>query len=234
MGPGEDAIGQRFGIGGPEGPWIEVVGVSSDTKILLIWEENRPIFYLPMEQMYPTPATLFIHSDVEPASLTATVRAEIAAVDPNIPLYDVKTMDRHLNDGSAFGIVALAALMVGTFGVVGLALASIGLYGVISFSVNQRLHEIGVRLALGADSARVLKMIVRQGMQLAGIGLGIGLVLALLVSQPLSTLLLGVSGTDWVTYTAVIAFLVVVAFLASYLPARRATHVDPLVALRNE
>jgi ABC-type antimicrobial peptide transport system permease subunit len=192
------------------------------------------MFYLPMEQMYPTPATLFVHTDVEPSSLASAVRAEIAAVDPNVPLYDLKTMDRHLNDGSAFGLVALAALMVGTFGTVGLALASIGLYGVISFSVNQRLHEIGVRMALGANSGRVLKMVVRQGMLIAGIGLGIGLLLALLVSQAIGTLLLGVSPTDALTYAVVIAFLIVIALLASYLPARRATRVDPLVALRSE
>jgi len=232
--PSEEALGQRFSIRGPEGPWLEVVGVTVDSKVLFVWEENRPLFYVPLEQRYPTPAALYVHTDVEPASMAPAIRAEIAAVAPGMPVYDVNTMRTHLEDGSALGILRLGALMVGSFGVVGLLLASIGLYGVISFSVNQRLHEIGVRLALGADSGRVLKMVVRHGMLRAGIGMGIGLVLALLVSRGLSAYTLGVSSTDPVTYGAVIAFLTVVALVASYLPARRATQVDPLVALRDE
>ena len=143
-------------------------------------------------------------------------------------------MQSHLEDGTALGIVRIAALMVGSFGIVGLLLASIGLYGVIAYSVSRRTHEIGVRLALGAASGTVLKMIVRQGMILSGIGIGVGLVLALLLSRALSAMLLDVSPTDVVTYGAVTAFLLVVALLASYFPARRATNVDPLVALRDE
>ena len=166
--------------------------------------------------------------------MAQAIRAEIAAVAPGMPVYDVNTMQTHLENGPALGILRLAALMVGSFGVVGLLLASIGLYGVISFSVNQRMHEIGVRLALGADSGKVLKMVVRHGMGLSSIGMGVGLVLALLISQGLSNLLLDVSGTDPVTYAAVIAFLTVVALVASYLPARRATQVDPVVAVRDE
>lgn len=232
--PGEDALGQRFSTGSPDGPWIEVVGVTVDSKVLMIWEENRPLFYLSLEQRYSAPATLYVHTDVEPSSLAPAIRAEIAALAPGMPVYDVNTMQAHLENGPALGILAVAALMVGSFGVVGLLLASIGLYGVISFSVNQRLHEIGVRLALGADSGEVLKMVVRHGMMLSSIGIGIGLVLALLISQRLSSLLLDVSGTDLVTYAGATAFLTLVALVASYLPARRATQVDPLVAMRDE
>ena len=232
--PGEAAIGERFSISGADGPWIEVVGVTVDTKLLLVWEESRPVFYLPLEQQYTTPATLFVHTDAEPSLLAPAIRAEIAALAPDMPVYDVNTMETHLENGPALGIVSVAALMVGSFGFVGLALASIGLYGVISFSVSQRLHEIGIRLALGADSSKVLAMVVRHGMMLSGIGMAIGLLLALLVSQGLSTLLLDVRGTDPLTYAAVIAFLALVALAASYLPARRATRVDPLVALREE
>ncbi len=231
--PDDEALGQRLSISGPEGPWVEVVGVTVDSKVLFVWEENRPMFYVPLEQRYPTPATLYVHTDGEPSSMAPAVRAEIAALAPGMPVYDVNTMQSHLENGTALGILAVAALMVGSFGVVGLLLASIGLYGVISFSVNQRRHEIGVRLALGAGSGKVLKMVVRQGMILSGIGMGVGLVFALLISQGLSNLLLDVSGTDLVTYAVVTAFLTVVALVASYLPARRATQVDPLVALRD-
>ncbi|MCH7823233.1 MAG: ABC transporter permease [Acidobacteria bacterium] len=230
--PGEEAIGKRFATSA-EGPWIEVVGVTVDTKLIFIWEENRLVFYVPMAQRYSSPATLFVHTDVEPSSLAASVRAEVTALDPDIPVYDVNTMQTHLEDGTALGIVRVAALMVGSFGLVGLLLASIGLYGVISYSVNQRTHEIGVRLALGAASGNVLKMVVRQGMTLASVGLGVGILLALLVSRGLSNMLLDVSSTDLVTYSTVTVFLLGVALLASYLPARRATSVDPLTALRS-
>ncbi len=232
--PSEEPIGKRISLRNAEGPWIEVIGITVDTKLLFIWEDNRPVFYMPLEQQYSSPATFFRHTDVEPASLAAAVRAEVATIDPDLPVYDINTMQSHLEDGTALGIVSVAAVMVGSFGVVGLLLASIGLYGVIAYSVSRRTHEIGVRLALGAASGSVLKMVVRQGMTLAGIGLGVGLVLALLLSRALSTMLLDVSATDVVTYAAVTAFLLVVALFASYLPARRATSVDPLVALRDE
>lgn len=232
--PGEEAIGQRFSTGSAEGSWVEVVGVTMDSKILMVWEENRPVFYLPLEQAYTAPATLVVHTDVDPASLAATIRAQVTALAPDIPVYDVNTMQTHLEDGATLGLISIAALMVGTFGVVGLLLASIGLYGVISFSVTQRVHEIGVRLALGADSRKVLGMIVRHGMARSGIGIGLGLVLALLVSRALSGFILDVSATDPITYAAVIGFLVAVSLLASYLPARRATRVDPMIALRDE
>ncbi len=231
--PDEDPLGQQISVGGPEGPWIEVVGLTVDSKVLMVWEESRPLFYLPIEQVYATPATLVVHSEADPAALAPLIRREIAAVAPGLPVYDVNTMRAHLEDGSALGIVSLAALMVGSFGAVGLLLASIGLYGVISFSVSQRVHEFGVRMALGAGSAEVLKMVVRHGLILAVAGIGIGVALALLVSQGLSALLLDVSAADVVTYAAVISFLAIVALVASYLPARRATLVDPLVALRD-
>ena len=231
--PSEDPIGKRFSFRGPDGPWLEIVGLTVDSKVLLIWEESRPLFYLALEQTYATPVTLIIYA-LEPSSLAPAIRAEVAAIAPDMPVYDVTTMQAYLENGPAIGIVALGALMVGSFGVVGLLLAAIGLYGVISFSVSQRVHEIGVRLALGADAGNVLKMVVRRGMVLSGIGIAIGLALALLVSRGLSTLLLGVSATDPLTYSGVVVFLTAVALLASYLPARRKTRVDPLVALRDE
>jgi len=232
--PGDDALGKRFSTRGAEGPWIEVVGLTVDSKFVLVWEESRPMFYMAIEQAYAAPATLVVHTGGEPSLLASAIRAELAALAPDVPVYDVNTMRTHLEDGPALGLLSLAALMVGSFGVVGLLLASIGLYGVISFSVNQRFHEIGVRLALGADSGKVLKMVVRHGMVLSGIGIGIGLLLALLVSQGLSSILLEVSGTDLVTYVGVTGFLTAVALVASYLPARRATRVDPMIALRDE
>jgi putative ABC transport system permease protein len=237
--PGEDPLGKRFAVDRSNADttelrWIEVIGLTEDSKVLMVWEDARPIFYLALEQRYEAPLTLYVHAAGDAASLAPVVRAEVAGLAADVPVYDVNTMQSHLEDGTALGIVSLAALMVGSFGVVGLSLAAIGLYGVIAFSVSQRRHEIGVRLALGASSAGVLKMVVRHGMLLSGIGMAVGLLAALLVSRGLSGVLLDVSAADPVTYLGVIAFLTAAALTASYVPARRATHVDPLVALRDE
>lgn len=232
--PDEDPIGQRISTSGPEGPWLEIIGVAADSKVLMVWEEPRPMFYVSLEQYYQTPVTVMLHTEVEPASLAPAIRRELAELAPDIPAYDVNTMRDHMEGGVALGIVRIAALMVGSFGVVGLLLASIGLYGVIAFSVNQRNHEIGVRLALGADTGGVLKMVVSQGMLVASVGIVIGLLLALLLSPALSGYLLEVSGTDLVTYAVVVTFLSAVVLFACWVPARRAASVDPLVALRDE
>jgi putative ABC transport system permease protein len=143
-------------------------------------------------------------------------------------------MQTHLENGTALGIVRIGALMVGGFGLVGLALAAIGLYGVMAFTVSQRSHEIGVRLALGADAGRVLRMVVRQGVVLAGIGMALGLILALAVARGVAGFLLETSATDPLSWAGVIAFLGAVTVLASYVPARRATRVDPLTTLRGD
>jgi len=232
--PDEDAIGKRFTIGSRSETWIEVVGLTEDSKALMVWEENRPMFYLALEQRYSSPATLILHTAGDAAAFGPSVRGEIAALAADIPAYDVKTMQDHLENGPSLGIISVGALMVGTFGVVGLLLAVIGLYGVISFSVSQRTHEFGVRLALGANAGNVRRMVVGRGLLLAGTGVIIGLLLAALVSLLLSGFLLDVSAFDPVAYGAVVIFLAAIALLASYLPARRATRVDPLVALRNE
>jgi predicted permease len=230
--PGEDPLGKRIGFRGPEGPWFEVVGVAEDSKVLLVWEEDRPFVYLALEQVYVTPATLYVHTAGEPDALAAAVRAELAELAPDLPIYDVNTMRTHIESGTALGIVRIGALMVGSFGLVGLMLAAIGLYGVMAFTVSQRSHEIGVRLALGADAGRVLRMVVRQGVVLAGIGMALGLILALAVARGVAGFLLETSATDPLTWAGVIAFLGAVTVLASYVPARRATRVDPLTTLR--
>ncbi|MGD8329241.1 MAG: ABC transporter permease [Acidobacteriota bacterium] len=232
--PDGEVIGKRFTIGSASETWIEIVGVTEDSKAIMVWEENRPMFYLSLAQRYASPATLILHTSGDAAALGPSVRGEIAALAPDIPAYDVKTMQAHLENGPSLGIISVGALMVGTFGVVGLLLAVIGLYGVISFSVSQRAHEFGVRLALGASAGNVRRMVVGRGLLLAGMGVAFGLLLAVLVSLALAGFLLDVSAFDPVAYGGVVLFLAAIALLASYLPARRATRVDPLVALRNE
>jgi ABC-type antimicrobial peptide transport system permease subunit len=162
----------------------------------------------------------------------APIRGQIQAIDRRVPIFAVKTMDEHMT--YALWAPNMAASFSLAFGVVAILLSAVGLYSVMAYVVSQRTREVGIRMALGADRGHVLKMITRQGMRLAGIGVIIGLVFALALARLLSSLLIGVSGYDVPTFLLVPALLVVVALVACYLPARRATKVDPLIALRYE
>jgi len=176
--------------------------------------------------------TLMVRSELPAQTLAAAVRREVLAVDPEVPVYDIKTMSEVL-DGSLSGRrfnMALSAI----FAAVALALAVVGIYGVMSYSVTQRTHEIGVRMALGARQIDVLLMVVGQGGGLALAGVALGLMASMAMTRFLSSLLFGVSATDPVTLAAVSALLATVALVASWIPARRATRVDPMVALRHE
>ena len=168
----------------------------------------------------------------DPMSLVSAVRAAIQSVDKDQPIYRVKTMDEWMTESMAQKRFSM--LLLGLFAMVALLLAAVGLYGVMSYAVTRRTHEIGVRMALGAQALDVLRLVVRQGMTLALIGVGAGLGGALALTRLLKTLLFGVSATDLLTFTVVPALLAGVALLACWIPARRATKVDPIIVLRSE
>ena len=230
--PGESAVGKRIFIGTDGRDPLEVVGVVKTGKYRNLAEDPKPVFYYSMGQWRPTTMALVIRPSVDPRSLVGAVRSEVQALDRRVPVFAVKTMEQHKT--YALWAPNMAASFSLAFGMVAILLSAVGLYSVMAYVVSQRTREVGIRMALGADRSDVMKMITRQGMRLAAIGVGIGLVLALALAQVLSSLLIGISGYDVTTFILVPVLLVVVALVACYLPARRATKVDPLVALRYE
>jgi predicted permease len=230
--PHEDALGKRLSVGGREGPFLEVVGVARDGKYRSLGEEPHPYVYQPVLQSYDPNMTLVVRTTGEPQALAPAVREQIRALDAKLPIADVKTFRDQL-DLSLFPS-RVAAWTLGGFGVLALLLAAIGIYGVVSYSVAQRTREIGVRMALGAKRKDVLRLVLGQGLFVIAFGLAVGLLLALAATRLIAGFLYGVGATDLLTFVSVPLLLGVVALVASYLPARRATKVDPLVALRYE
>jgi predicted permease len=228
--PGENPIGKRFNF--TTGSWIEVVGVAQNGKYSSLAAKNEPFIYLPLAQNYDSKVTLIARGAGDPRLLLATVRKEIHGLDENLTPYDARTMLEHMDLPLAPARAAATAL--GAFGALALLLAAVGVFGVMSNAVTQRTREIGVRIALGADAKKIVKLIVGQGALLVGAGVGIGLVVAGLGTRLLASLLYGVSALDPWTFVGVTALLTATAFLACYLPARRATGVDPMVALRQD
>jgi macrolide transport system ATP-binding/permease protein len=230
--PVGDAIGRRFNFSGPDKPYWEVIGVAGDGKYNSLGEDPKAAFYRPLLRDYSTNATLVARTVGDPQFALAALRDELQRLDPTLPLYDVQTLTDHMS--VPLFPFRMAATVLGSFGALAIVLAAIGIYGVMSYVVAGRTREIGVRIALGAARRDVLLLIVRQGMMLAVIGLGIGLLIAFGVAQLLAKLLFGVSPVDPLTFAGVSMLLALVAALACYVPARRATKVDPLVALRYE
>jgi predicted permease len=230
--PGHEAIGRRFNFAGPDKPYWEVIGVAADGKYNSLGEDQKAAFYRPLLRDYSTNATLVARTNSDPPSTLAALRSEMQRLDSTLPLYNVETLTDHMN--VPLFPFRMAATVLGSFGLLAIVLAAIGIYGVMSYVVAGRTREIGVRIALGAARRDVLMLIIRQGMTLAAIGLGIGLLVALGVARLLSTLLYGVSSVDPLTFAGVSLVLALVATLACYIPARRATKVDPLVALHYE
>ncbi|HEX8138460.1 MAG TPA: ABC transporter permease [Pyrinomonadaceae bacterium] len=231
-GPVENALGRRVSAGGSKGPFMQIVGVARDGKYFSIGEDPRPFIYFPMTQVYASQAILLVRTTSDPKAMLPLIRGEIQRLDNSLPVFDVKTMTEHM--ALSLFPARVAATLLGCFGLLALLLAAIGVYGVMSYSVAQRTREIGIRIALGAQSRDVLKLVVRQGMTLATLGLVIGLLASLALGRLISSLLYGVSATDVVTFLAISLLLTIVVLLACYLPARRATKVDPIVTLRYE
>lgn len=231
---GQDPVGQRFQRGS-EKDWITVVGVAADSRFEGLEQETRPVLYRPFAQQpiplgYLTVRT--VTGDMDPLSLVATVRREARALDAGVPLYDVSTMEQRLAHSVAERRFSLTLL--GLFSILAVVLAGVGLYGVLAYLVAERTWEIGVRMALGAERRRVLGLVIGQGLWPAVLGVAAGLAAALALSRVLASAVFGITTTDPLTYAAIPTVLLLVALAASYLPARRATRVDPIAALRAE
>jgi putative ABC transport system permease protein len=233
--PNEDAIGRHFKIGADPNHSITVVGVAKDSRYSGMTGEIQPYFYVPILQHYAANslAALQVRTSAAPESMIPEVERVIQSMAPDMPVFDVKTMSEALNTLNGLLIYQIGALLAAALGILGLILALVGVYGVISFAASQKTHEIGVRMALGAQRWDVLKMIFGQGLIIVGIGLALGLAAVLAASRVMGQFLV-VSATDPMTYITVSAALALVALLACYIPARRAMRVDPMVALRYE
>lgn len=234
--PHQDPIGKRIKPGIGNGykmpPFREIVGVVGDVRQYGLPSAPGPEVYVPLEQSPLGSMNFVVHTGVDPLSMVDTIRKEIAEMDKDLPFYSVKTFNQYLGRGLAQP--RFLALLLGLFAGLALALAAVGLYGLISYSVSRRTHEIGIRMALGATQREVLSMVVEQGAVLAAIGGAVGLVAAFALTRLMASLLYGVGSTDPLTFGAVSLLLAGVALLASYVPARQATKVDPMVALRYE
>jgi len=230
--PSESAVGKRIFIGADSKDPLEVIGVVKTGKYRTLAEDPKPFYYYSMDQRRPATMALVLRPNVDPLSIVGAVRSEVAAIDRRVPLFAVKTMDQHKT--YVLWAPNMAASFSLAFGVVAILLSAVGLYSVMAYVVSQRTREVGIRMALGANRSDVMKMITRQGMKLAAVGVGIGFLLALALAKLVSSLLIGISGYDVTTFVLVPTLLVLVALVACYLPARRATKVDPLVALRYE
>ncbi|MBM3880881.1 MAG: ABC transporter permease, partial [Verrucomicrobia bacterium] len=232
--PDQDPLGKRFRFD-RGGEFTEVVGVVRDGKYVMIGEEPRPYVYIPLDQRYSSPATVHVRTTGDPLTLVPTLRQVLAELDPHLPIYNVRTMTEHLrNSALAMMPLRMGATLAGVQGILGLLLAVMGIYGVVSYAVSQRTREIGVRIALGAKSSDVLRLVVREGFNLTLIGLGIGWVLSIGLAYAIGRLLHGLTPVSLPVLAAVLALLTGVALLACYVPARRATRVDPMMALRYE
>jgi predicted permease len=232
--PDENPIGKRITFGGtnPDGQprWCEIVGVVANVRSLELREEPAAELYFSAAQD-PWPAmSLVVRSTVEPGSLSVSVRQAVNEVDRSVPVADVKTMDHIVSESITQPRFNL--FLLGLFGAVAMVLSAAGIYGVTAYTVTQRTHELGIRIALGAQLSDVLKMILGQGMAVIGVGLVAGLAAAFAMMRLLRSLLFGVGENDPLTFVAITVVLVLVALIACYIPARRATKVDPLVALR--
>ncbi len=229
--PGQSPIGRRLKA---DGDTLEVIGVAHNGKYMNIGEAPRPAVFRSFAQTVPGFATLAIRTARAAGDIGPAIQKVMQELDRDVIVYDVRSMATHLDNGSAFMPFRLGAFMTTLFGGMGMLLASIGLYGVIAYHVGQRTQEIGVRMALGATAGDIVRDVLAQGGRFAVIGIAIGIVLAAGLAQMLKGLLLGISPFDPLTYASVAGLLVAICLIASFVPARRATTVDPLVALRAE
>jgi putative ABC transport system permease protein len=232
--PKQDPIGQHFRFGKNDSAESEVVGVVRDSKYNFIAEAPRRHFYVPLSQNYTSVRVLQVRADVPPATLVRAIEDQIHAIDPSLPVFDVMSMSDSLQGGNGYFLLRIAAIFGGGLGALGLLLAVVGVYGVISYAVSQRIHEIGIRMALGAQRENILSLVLSHGLKLVLIGLGMGLAISLAAARVVANLLVNTRAFDPVAYAVATLLLIGVAAIACYIPARRAMRVDPLVALRYE
>jgi predicted permease len=232
--PGQTPIGKRLSVTTDKGPFLEVVGVARKAIYNLPGERPRGFLYLPFSWRYDASQIIQIHTEGDPLERLPAVRSQIQSMDSELALFEVRSMEAHIRHGKGSVLLGVASGLAGSFGFIGLMLAAIGLYGVIAYSVSQRRHEIGIRMALGASPGGILRMIISQGAALTLIGAGLGLAGALALTRTFGFLLVGVSPGDPWTLAGVCLVLIGVALLSTAVPAWRAMRVEPMVVLRYE
>ena len=232
--PNQDAIGKRLGFEEDPGKqvWREIVGVVGNVKHKALETEPVPEVYFPYQQLPGNFMNLVVHTTSDPVSMIPAIRNQVLSIDKDQPVSDIMTMEQRLAKSVASSRFVM--MLLGSFSVLALGLAAVGIYGVMAYLVTERTQEIGVRMALGAQKRDVLKLVVSKGMALAIIGTAIGLVASVALTRLIRSLLFEVTPTDWLTFVIASTVLLTVALLACYVPARRATKVDPLTALRYE
>jgi putative ABC transport system permease protein len=231
--PNDDAVGKRLGFDdGAKQNWWEIIGVIGNVKHTRLEVEAKPEVYFAATQSPDNFITLVARTSSDPAAMIGALRKQVAAIDPDQPVFEIMTMEQRI--AAALAQSRFVMLLLSIFAAVAALLAAIGIYGVMVYVVAQRTREIGIRMALGAQRADMLRMVLRQSLSVVVVGLVIGLAAAFATTRLLASLLYGVGANDLATYASVIFLLGGSAFLASYIPARRAMKVDPMVALRYE
>jgi predicted permease len=232
--PKQDPLGKRFSLKGATGPFVQVVGVAANGKYIFVGWSNQPYFYVPLAQNYVAYRTLQLRTSVPPESLIPQVQSVVGSLAPTIPASDVRTMKDSLSGANGYFIFRVGAILAAALGILGLTLAVVGVYGVVSYAASQRTHEIGIRMALGADRRNILVLVLRQGLTLVGAGVLSGLLLSWALTRSMATLLVGVSPTDALTFVSATLLLAGIGLWACYAPARRAMRLEPMAALRHE
>jgi macrolide transport system ATP-binding/permease protein len=230
----ENPLGKRFSLKGPAGPFIEVVGIVQDGKYKSVVEDPTPFFYLPLSQVYMDFRTVHVRTSLPPERLQRDIESSLHALAPDIPVREMQTMTQALQGINGFFLLRFGAQLTSTMGLLGLILAVVGVYSVVSYAAVQRTHEIGIRMALGAAPQDILRMVLRQSVVIVGVGLAVGLAAAFAGTRAIASLIVRVRPTDAATFVTVVVLLAVIALVACWIPARRATRVNPLVALRYE
>jgi predicted permease len=231
--PNQDPLGKRFRMNSADAPWVEIIGVTKTGKYLFVGETPLKFVYLPWAQNPSSQMLLLVRTTGDPSTFATPIRAIVQGLDSNQPVFNVRTLDSFYQQRSV-AIPMMIITLVTTMGLIGLVLALVGLYGLIAYSVSRRTREIGIRIAIGAERMQVLKMVIRQGLTLALTGVGIGSLATIGVAKLIATGLVGLGSLSPTTFIAVPALLVAVTLVACYIPARRASLVDPITALRYE
>jgi len=227
--PGQNALGKRIQVAGA---WRAVVGVTANGKYRRLIYDPTPMVLVPLWQSYYTEAILHVRVAGDPLAIADAVQKTVADLNPDLPLFNQTTLKANMRMGDVFE--RIAAIFAAAFGLLALLLASVGIYGVISYTTRQRTHEIGIRIALGAEKMTIFRQVLQQGLRLTLIGLALGLVASFALTRYLRSMLYGVGVTDLLTFATVAVVLCLVALVACYVPARRATRIDPITALHYE